>query len=56
MSSKTYVLRSPPPYHRTDYPAVLANLRSMGAADPVLAREAARQLALNDLFFLVSTC
>ena len=52
MSSKTYVVRTPPPFHREDYPAVLANLRSMGAADPVLAREAARQLALNDLFFL----
>ena len=52
MSSKTYVVRTPPPYHRDDYPAVLANLRSMGAADPALAREAARQLALNDLFFL----
>ena len=52
MSSKAYVHRTPPPYRRDDYPAVLANLRAVGAADPELAREAARQLALNDLFFL----
>lgn len=44
-----YVVREAPPYKRSDYPAVLENLRTM---PPGEAHAATRQLALNDLFFL----